>query len=178
MGIRDMNGKHLPKHIMAIKEFAKINQGILKFNQTKLKEFLTSTTCTAEHFFINKSLKVSFKYGIRASEAEISLPKSLIKYISCPVNYLYITSDANRDMNNLSIKDKIKFLDTKGRSAFSSDMSFEYFKKAKEAFEAEGSFPDLSTYTNKSKAQAALRKYYKEKLVGVMESYIDLIKSL
>ena len=176
--VTDTSGQYLPKHIMAIKEFAVVDVAAvsIKFNQKNLKAFLTSSTCTAEHFFINKSHKVSFKYGPRSSDAEIVLAKSLTKYISCPVNYLYITSDANGDLGDLSIKDKIELLNTKGRSAFSSDMSFEYFKKAKEAFDADGSFPDLSRFTTKSKALAALRKYYKEQLAGIMDSYVKKIK--
>ncbi len=93
------------------------------------------------------------------------------------MNYLYITSEANRDLGDLSIKDKIDALDRKGRAAFSSELSYKYFQKAKEVFEDDGSYPDVSS-TNKSKSQAALRKYYKEKLVKIMVSYIDSIKSL
>lgn len=178
--VTDISGQYLPKHIMAIKEFAiaDILTAVIKFDKKKLKEFLTSSTCTAEHFFINKSHKVSFKYGPKSIDAEIVLTKSLIKYISCPVNYLYITSDVNEDLGNLSIKDKIDLITLKGQSAFSSELCYKYFQKAKEVFEADGSFPDLASYTNKSKAQAALRKYYKEKLEGIMLAYKDLIKSL
>jgi len=110
--VTDTSGQYLPKHIMAIKEFAVVDVAAvsIKFNQKNLKAFLTSSTCTAEHFFINKSHKVSFKYGPRSSDAEIVLAKSLTKYISCPVNYLYITSDANGDLGDLSIKDKIELV--------------------------------------------------------------------
>ena len=178
--VTDISGQYLPKHIIAIKEFAVVDEAAVSvdFNQRKLKEFLTSSNCTAEHFFINKSHKVAFKYGSRDSDAEIALTKSLTKYISCPVNYLYITSGANSDLENMSIQDKIDLLVKKGQSAFSSELCYKYFQKAKEVFEAEGSFPDLASYTNKSKAQAAVRKYYKEKLPGIMVAYIDLIKAL
>ena len=178
--VTDISGQYLPKHIIAIKEFAVVDvtAASIEFNQKKLKEFLILPTCTAEHFFINKSHKVAFKYGSRDGEAEIVLAKSLTKYISCPVNYLYITSGANGDLGNMSIYDKINLLDAKGQSAFSSELCYKYFQKAKEAFEADGSFPDLASYTNKSKAQAAVRKYYKEKLPRIMSVYIDLIKSL
>lgn len=174
----DISGQFLPKHIIAIKEFATITSEAVQFNEKKLKEFLTSSTCTAEHFFINKSHKVAFNYGPKSHEAEIVLTKSLTKYISCPVNYLYIESDVNGELGNLSINEKINELAAKGRAAFSSDMNFEYFKKAKEVFETNGAYPDLSGCNNKSKAQSLLRKYYKEELVKVMGAYIDAIKSL
>lgn len=181
--ITDTSGQYLPKHILAIKEFGKINQTSISFNERKLKDFLTSSTCTAEHFFINQSHKVSFKYGVnkygtKGADAEITLSKSLVKYISCPVNYLYIEADANKDLGSLSIKDKIDILDKKGRVAFSSDRSFEYFIKAKEAFEQEGGYPELSSYTNKSKAMAALRKFYKDSLITIMKTYADSIKTI
>lgn len=176
--ITDTSGQFLPKHILAVMEFGSINSTAVSFNEKKLKEFLMSSTCTAEHFFINKSHKVTFKYGPKSCDAEIVLPSSLTKFISCPVNYLYIESDANGELGNLSIKDKIELLDTKGETAFSSDTSFKYFKKAKEAFEQEGGYPDLLSYTNKSKAQADLRRYYKDKLKKIMDTYIDSIKTI
>lgn len=178
--ITDISGQYLPKHILAIREFCKIDPESMSisFNERKLKEFLTSSTCTAEHFFINQSHKVSFKYGTKAADAEIILSKSLVKFISCPVNYLYIESTANKDLGNRSIKDKIDILDKIGRAAFSSDKSFEYFQKAKDAFEQEGGYPDLLSYTNKSKAQSALRKFYKDRLINIMNAYVDSIQKM
>ena len=176
--ITDTSGQYLPKHIMAIKEYSDISANSISFNQTKLKEYLTSSTCTAEHFFINQSHKVAFKYGAKLNNEEISLPKSILKYISCPVNYLYIESGANGNLGNLSIKDKIEKLCTKGESAFSSDMNYKCFQKIKAAFDEIGSYPDLSSYNNKKAAKRVLTKYYKETMIKVMTAYVDLIKSL
>ena len=52
------------------------------------------------------------------------------------------------------------------------------YGKAKEVFEANGAYPDLSGCNNKSNAKSLLRKYYKEELVKVMGLYIDAIKLL
>ncbi len=148
--VTNSSGKYLPKHIIAIKEFSRISTNVISFNQRNLKEFLTSSSNTAEHFFINKSHKVTFKYGSKSIETEKKLPKCLTKYISCPVNYLYVNSNINADMGNLSIKDKIDILNGKGRSAFASDMNYEYFKKIKKIFKKYGSsYPDLAHITNK-----------------------------
>ncbi len=177
--ISDISGQYIPKHIMAIKEYATITPTSITFDQRKLKEFLGSSTCTAEHFFINKSHKVTFKYGVKAIESEMYLPKSITKYISCPINYLYINSDANCDLENLTIKEKIDLLDKKGEAVFSSKMSFNYFEKAKDAFDAfKSNYPDLSSFTNKAKAKSALLKYYKDNLVDMMLVYENLIKTL
>lgn len=175
--VTNTSGQYLPQHIMAIKDFANISSSSISFNQKDLKEFLISSDCTAEHFFINQSHTVTFKYGQKSVEATINIPKVLIKYISCPVNYLYIKSKVNQDLGNLSIKDKIMLLKKEGRAAFSSDMSYKYFEKAAQAFDDDGSYPDLSNL-NKSNAQAAVRNYYKEKLVTIMCEYVNQIIKL
>ncbi len=174
--VTDESGKFLPKHIIAIREFANITTTAISFDKKKLQEFLTSSTCTAEHFFINKSHKVTFRYGPKMNEAEINLPKCLTKYISCPVNYLYINSDVNGGMGNISIYDKIEVLSKKGRAAFSSDMSYTFFTHAKAAFDKDGLYPDLASFTNKSKAKSALLRYYKKNIVDIMTEYVKLIK--
>lgn len=175
--VTNTSGQYLPKHIMAIKEFANISSTSISFKQKELKEFLLSSDCSAEHFFINQSHTVTFTYGPKSVETTVNLPKVLNKYISCPVNYLYIKSKDNEDLGNLSIKDKIILLKKKGRAAFSSEMSYKYFEKAAQAFDDDGSYPDLSSL-NKSNAQAAVRNYYKEKLVPIMCEYVKQIIKL
>lgn len=176
--VTNSSGQFLPKHIMAIKEFFSLKQQKFKINQKGLKEFLTSSNCTAEHFFINKSQKVTFIYGPDSKKAEIKLPRSVTKYISCPVNYLYINSDVNGDMGNVSIYEKINILDTKGESAFSSAMSYNYFKTLVELFDKKKNFPDLSLINNKSKAASILSNYYKNEMIELMKEYSELIKKL
>lgn len=173
----DTSGQYLPKHIMAIKEFAKIKQDSISFNQKKLKEFLTSSSCTAEHFFVNKSHKVSFKYDKGTKETHITLPPFALKHISCPVNYLYLESSPNEDIGNMAVYDKIKFLQNKGRAAFSSDMSYNYFKELCNIFDWT-KVPDLTNCKSKAKAETQVRKYYKEVLLQLMEAYISKIKDL
>ena len=176
--VTNSSGQFLPKHIMAIKEFFSLKQQKFKINQKGLKEFLTSSNCTAEHFFINKSQKVTFIYGPDSKKAEIKLPRSVTKYISCPVNYLYINSDVNGDMGNVSIYEKINILDTKGESAFSSAMSYNYFKTLVELFDMKKNFPGLSLINNKSKAASMLSNYYKNEMIELMKEYSELIKKL
>lgn len=172
----DISGQYLPKHIMAIKEFATVQDSV-SFNQKKLKEFLTSSSCTAEHFFVNKSHKVSFKYDNGTKETGITLPSSILKYISCPVNYLYLESSANGGIGNMTIYEKIKDLQAKGDVAFSSDMSYNYFIKLCNIFDWT-KVPDLTNCKSKAKAETQVRKYYKEVLPQLMEEYISKIKSL
>lgn len=176
--VTNVSGQYLPKHIMAIKEFANVTSGTIKFNEKKLRHFLQPSTCTAEHFFINKSCKVKFCYGTDNKTAEFILPKKMTKYISCPVNYLYLDSDVNNNLENKSLKEKIDNLVREGRNAFSSDMSFNYFEKIAEVFNQLNNFPELNSYNNKAKALRALREYYNEHLVDLMKKYVEKVKLL
>ena len=84
----------------------------------------------------------------------------------------------NGDIGNKSIKEKIEILLSKGESAFATKRNYEYFLKAKEAFDEIDEFPDLSSFRNKTKAERAVRAYYNNHLVEVMEKYIEKIKTL
>ena len=177
--LTETSGQYIPKHIIAIKEFAVIKNNVTDFNEQELRKFLNSSNCSAEHFFINKSLKVSFNYGNNGATAEIKLPKKIAKYISCPVNYLYLDSSVNGDIGNKSIKEKIDLLFSNGENAFVTKKNYEYFKRAKEAFdEITDPFPDLSSFNSKTKAQSAVKKYYNNNLVNIMNNYIEKIKTL
>lgn len=177
--LTETSGQYIPKHIIAIKEFAVIKNNVIDFNEQELRKFLNSSNCSAEHFFINKSLKVSFNYGNNGATAEIKLPKKIAKYISCPVNYLYLDSSVNGDIGNKSIKEKIDLLFSNGENAFVTKKNYEYFKRAKEAFdEITDPFPDLSSFNSKTKAQSAVKKYYNNNLVNIMNNYIEKIKTL
>ena len=173
------SGQYLPKHIIAIKEFAQMQNNCITFNENDLRGYLLNASYTAEHFFINQSYMIEFSFGTNHSiGTTMVLPKKLTKYISCPVNYLYITSNSNRDLDNKSLKEKIDMLDAWGESVFASDMDYRHFQKIKEAFEEVGGFPDLSKCTTKNSAVRAMRKYYNENLLEVMYLYAKKIKNI
>lgn len=173
------SGQYLPKHIIAINEFAQMQNNCITFNENDLRGYLLNASYTAEHFFINQSYMIEFSFGTNHSiGTTMVLPKKLTKYISCPVNYLYITSNSNRDLDNKSLKEKIDMLDAWGESVFASDMDYRHFQKIKEAFEEVGGFPDLSKCTTKNSAVRAMRKYYNENLLEVMYSYAEKIKNI
>lgn len=176
--VTETSGQYIPKHIIAIKEFAKIKSKAIKFNEQKLNEYLLSRSCTAEHFFINKSTTVSFSYGSEGAISRITLPKNITKYISCPVNYIYLDSSVNEEIGNKTIKEKIELLTTKKASAFSTKKNYKYFLMAKEAFDEIGNFPDLKLETNQLSAEIAVRDYYNEHLVDLMNKYIEKISTI
>lgn len=178
--ITEISGQHIHKHVIAIKEFAKIDSSnnIISFNQSKLKTYLTSPSFSAEHFFINKSLKVAFKYGPKGIDTEIYLPKSITKYISCPINYLYLDADTNRKLGNLSIKEKLSLLNELPKTVFLSELNYRYYLEIKRIFDESENFPDVSTVTNKYAAQSAIKEYYKIHLISIMEKYEQQINSL
>ena len=120
---------------------------------------------------------MSFKYDNGTKETGITLPSLILKYISCPVNYLYLESSANGGIGNMTIYEKIKDLQAKGRVAFSSDMSYSYFIELYNIFDWT-KVPDLTNCKSKSKAETQVRKYYKEVLPQLMEDYINKIRDL
>ena len=173
----DISGQYMHKHIIAIKEFCSETKESLSFNEHKLKEYLLSPSCSAEHFFINRSHKVTYTYGDKNSTAEIQLPKKLLKYISAPVNYIYLKSNANRALGNSSIKEKIEKLSTMDKSVFASEENYHLFSEIVEAFNDAEDFPDMSKYNNKTKSQQALRKYYNTTIFDVMDAYVKKIQN-
>ena len=157
------------------------NKTSLKFNKRKLKEYLTSSSATAEHFFIPKSHSLEFEYGPASKSTSIKIPKTLIKYISCPVNYFYISSTINGEMGNKPIKDKITYLENKyakDKSVFSSDIDYKYFSCISAAFKEDGAYPDFSVITSKNDAKKKMREYYTLHLLDVMEKSIKKFDDL
>ena len=132
---------------------------------------------TAEHFFINQSYEFTFKYGPNNESGKIKCPAGLKKYISCPVNYLYIKKLDNAAFGNAVIQEKIDYLKTKDESVFASTLVYAAFLKAKDIFD-DSSFPDLSQIQKKTTAERAVRKYYKEEFPKRIQKYITELKKL
>ena len=120
---------------------------------------------------------MEYTYGDKNSTAEIQLPKKLLKYISAPVNYIYLDSNANMALGNSSIKEKIEKLSTMGKLVFASEENYHLFSEIVEAFNDSEDFPDMSKYNNKTKSQQALRKYYNTTIFDVMDAYVKKIQN-
>lgn len=174
------SGQYFPKHIFAVEQFFEANDTNRKIkvtNKGKLKNFLSDPECSAEHFFINKSYKFVFKYA-EGKVAEISCPAKLKKYISYAANFIYIDADVNQEMGDLTIAEKIAFLDSKGAEAFSCDMCYQHFLKAKAIFTA-GAYPmEISEVKNKTIAVKKVKDYYKNSFEGEIKKYITEIRRI
>lgn len=81
-------------------------------------------------------------------------------------------------MGNVSICEKINFLKNKGKVAFSSEMSYNYFQALVELFDRKKDFPDLSLIKSRSKAASMLSNYYKNEMIELMKEYSEIIKKL
>lgn len=168
------SGQFIPKHIFAIRQFLDAQmgvQGIRCLNKHFLSLYLDESEMTAEHFFINQSYEFTFKYGPNNELGKIKCPAGLKKYISCPVNYLYIKKLDNAAFGNAVIQEKIDYLKNKDESVFASTLIYAAFLKAQEIFD-DGAFPDLSQIQKKSAAERAVRKYYREEFPKRIQKYI------
>lgn len=174
------SGQFIPKHIFAIRQFLDAPagaQGIRYLNKHFLANYLDESEMTAEHFFINQSYEFTFKYGPNNESGKIKCPAGLKKYISCPVNYLYIKKLDNAAFGNAVIQEKIDYLKTKDESVFASTLVYAAFLKAKDIFD-DSSFPDLSLIQKKATAERAVRKYYKEEFPKRIQKYITELTKL
>lgn len=174
------SGQYIPKHIFAIRQFLdapKSSNSIRCLNWHFLSSYLDEKEMTAEHFFINQSYTYTFKYGSNNDKGEIKCPPSLKKYISCPVNYLYIKKLENSSLGDAVIQEKIDHLKAKDKSAFASTLVYATFLKIKEIFD-DGSFPNLSIIEKKTEAERAVRAYYRNEFPKRLKKYMDEIPTI
>ena len=177
--ITDESGQYLPKHIYAIFDFLN-NRDPIKFNIQSLKEYLTSSSTTAEHFFATKSHKIEFIFTKTGEKVSVKIPKKILSYISCPSNFLYIKSKYNQDIGNMPIKDKLDYLNNAYRSdksVFASKHNYNYFSCINDVFNAIGNYPDLASFKSKNKAKKALKDYYKNTLWHVINDAQEKFKT-
>lgn len=178
--VTETSGQYFPKHIIAVKQFFTLNDAIKNVKVTDkgaLYKFLSNTKCSAEHFFVNQGYKFEFSYA-DGKKATISCPAKIKKYISYAANFIYIDSDINKEMGDMTIADKIAFLESKGEEAFSCNMCYLYFLKAKEVFGA-GEYPnDIVDTKSKAVAQKKIKEYYKNNFEKEIIKYIEEIKKL
>jgi hypothetical protein len=173
------SGQYIPKHIFAIRQFLTFQntQGMRCYNKHSLCQYLDESDMTAEHFFVNQSYKITFKYGKDEKTASIPCPGLLKKYISYPVNYLYIKKLVNSSYGDAAIWGKIEYLKSKDESVFACKMVYAYFLEIEKVFNQE-EFPDLSKVDNKSKAVRQVREYYKNVIPKKIQEYIKNIRKI
>ena len=174
------SGQYLPKHIFAIKQYfdaPKDGESIRCLNKHFLSEYLDESEMTAEHFFINQSFEYKFKYGTNCESGKIKCPSILKKWVSCPVNYLYIKKLNNAEIGNLVICEKIDYLKARDKSIFANTLVYAFFLKAQEIFD-DGSFPDLSKIEKKTAAEKAVREYYKDVFPEKLTKYMEEIQKI
>ena len=173
------SGQYIPKHIFAIRQFFTYEntQGIRCYNKHFLCQYLDESEMTAEHFFVNKSYNITFKYGKDKKTASIKCPGLLRKYISYPVNYLYIKKLDNSSYGDAAVWEKIEYLKGKGESVFACKMVYAYFLEIEKVFKQE-EFPDLSKVETKSKAVRQVREYYKNIIPKKIQEYINNLREI
>ena len=189
--ITKTSGQYFLKDIMAVLEFFEANESAKTYkckNESALFTFLQNST--AEHFLIPQSNqdKIMIKYG--SNEYEMVCPKKCRKYISYPLNYIYLKSDISADdrvdinnsLGNYWIIDKINILNDKlgsdeenqWKSIFANQLSFELYKKARETFKIDFC---LNSETRKSVVKKQVKSFYNN-LEKHIEKYNEEIKKI
>lgn len=152
-------GKFLPIDVACIYEFFELaeNDQLKKIDEKKLYKFLTDSTMSSEHLFINKSFTYLVKFG--DSETTIDCPKRLRRYVSFTGNYLYMKEEPNREIGNAPIWEKIRYYDQyknkeKTLGCKFADIQFDLIK------ECFSDLPDLTYVSDENKAREAFHQYY------------------
>lgn len=130
------SGQFLPKHIFAVRQYilpTADKRELYVPNEGRLKEYLEDRKISAEHFFVNQSENYEFHYG-EGEIATIKCPAKVKKFISYPINYLYLDKHENSALGDGTIVEKIEELDKKEKTIFANELVYQYYKIAKEIF--------------------------------------------
>lgn len=175
----ETGGQELPRHIFAIKYYwKKSGNKVEPKDPKKLCIYLSSTMeRTMEHFLINKSRKIEFKYGPDDSKGVYFYQKKFFgKYISCPINYLVLDEEVNKNIGNGSIKEKIEKLISEDEKIWGNPLVFEYFKIAAEVF-GKGSCPyDFKSIESEEEVKDLFDSYFENEFLIELQEYEKLIK--
>lgn len=104
------SGQFLPKHIFAVRQYilpTADKRELYVPNEGRLKEYLEDRKISAEHFFVNQSENYEFHYG-EGEIATIKCPAKVKKFISYPINYLYLDKHENTALGDGTIVEKIE----------------------------------------------------------------------
>lgn len=154
------------------------------YNEGKYKQIMnTSGSINDEHFLVNKSGKISFKYGISLKETFMELPKDVKSRVSYISNYIVIKSAINSEINNGTIVEKIKVIkrhiEAGETDVFANKFSEYLFEKIANNFEKSGcpTPEQLKTIENCEDAKMLLGEYYSSTFLEKYDEYIEDISS-
>ncbi len=157
------SGQFLPKHIFAVRQYilpTADKRELYVPNEGRLKEYLEDRKISAEHFFVNQSENYEFHYG-EGEIATIKCPAKVKKFISYPINYLYLDKHENSALGDGTIVEKIEELDKKEKTIFANELVYQYYKIAKEIF-TNGKYPrNLNEIKSKMAAKRAVKEFCK-----------------
>lgn len=174
------SGQFLPKHIFAVRQYilpTADKRELYVPNEGRLKEYLEDRKISAEHFFVNQSENYEFHYG-EGEIATIKCPAKVKKFISYPINYLYLDKHENSALGDGTIVEKIEELDKKEKTIFANELVYQYYKIAKEIF-TNGKYPrNLNEIKSKMAAKRAVKEYYTNDFLLELKRYIEEVSKL
>lgn len=170
------SGKFLPLDVACIYEFFELAEydQLKKIDEKKLYKFLTDSTMSSEHLFINNSYTYLVKYG--DSKTTINCPTRLRRYVSFTGNYLYMKEEPNRKIGNAPIWEKIRYYDQHKNKEKTLGCKFAdiQFDLIKECF---SDLPDLTHVSDENKAIEVFHQYYDSFEIRY-KKYLEKLKAL
>ena len=139
---------------------------VLKGSFSDLYKFVTSKNeFSIEHFIISNSKKAEI--SVEESKYEYSYPSIIKKYSNSIFNFIFIPEDLNKEMNNMHIRDKIKFIDSSA-----VEIKCKYSKMVLDIIKSDfGMYPNIYNYENKEEAKKELDSYYAEQFIDSYSMY-------
>lgn len=172
------SGQFLARRVHAIL-YAVTYTDEMKFKEDLFNTYNSDVSYDDEHFLINQSFGIVYK--IKKKEYKYDYPERIRSYVSHLGNYLFIKTDLNDEIDNTTIKDKLRIIDDykkKNKDAFKDKLSELKYKAARKTFN-KCKCPtkdELSKCVSRDEADALLEEYFTEYFINDYKKYAKELK--
>lgn len=152
----------------------------LAYHPDVFRAFNEANEYNDEHFIINQSYKIDFRFGNK--NEEYLYPEVIKPIISHLGNYLFILKKVNTKLGNKTVKDKIFIIEkylAQGEEVFLDKLSEIKYEVAKDVF-GNSECPaqeNIKQSESRSKAQEILAEYYEQKFINDYRVYIEKLSA-
>ena len=130
----------------------------------KLKEYLTSSDFTTEHFLVNKSRTVQYHDNGKKSIKE-KIPSGISKFYNSIFNFIFIKRDDNSSFENSAVGNKLEILE---KAEIKCEYSKYYIDLLKKEF---GNFPVINDTDSEVEIKNKIYDFYDDSFV---EKYVKV----